>query len=412
MCAMHSSAAARHSSAAAIRSIAHTLLTEQLDELTDAALTRLMHEEPAYAALTMDPEQRRTGMHNTLELALRRLAGDELPPLSARATSEVGRERAEQGFPLTALMHSFQLDLRVLWEAVLEAGRTRGISSEPGFLDALIRVWEATDANTVEVIEAYRRTERDLASQRGELQARAFERLILGSDQDPAGVTEASRLLGLPVDQPVLVLVGDDVDAGSPALRLCREALERSNAAYHLGWIADELIGVAVLGRRNAEDVHLAFAELKGWRCGVSGVGDLTLTTLGVRLARAARRGATESGVHALEDHWLEAAATADDEVGAALARTVLTSLVRSADGEALLETLRSYLRIGSVVGVAEDTYRHRNTVRNRLRAIEVHTGLNLSVPRDVATLGLAVAWWESPSGRRSRPDGHESKLR
>ncbi len=406
---MHSSAAARHSSAAAVQSIARALLAERLDHLTDAALARLMHEEPAYAALTMDPEVRRAGMRSTLEFALSRLAGDELPPLSARVTTEVGRERAEQGFPLTALMHSFQLDLRILWEAVLEAGRARGISSDPGFLDALIRVWEATEANTVEVVEAYRRTERDLASQRGELQAHAFKRLILSSHQDPAGVADASRLLGLPVDQRVLVLVGDGVEAGSPALRQCREALKRTNAAYHLGWIADELIGVAALGRRNADDVQLAFAALECWRCGVTVVADLTLTTLGVRLARAARRGANEPGVHALGDHWLEAAATADDEVGAALARAVLTSLVRSADGVALLETLRSYLRIGSVVGVADDTYRHRNTVRNRLRTIEAHTGLDLSVPRDIATLGLAVAWWDSPSGRRSRPDVRES---
>lgn len=152
-----------------VRVIAQFLLDERLDELTDEALRRLMKLEPAYAALTMDADRRRRGMRSTLELALSRLAGHAVPPLERRATTEVGRERAEQGFPLAALMRSFQLDLRVLWEAVMAEGRARRISTSVDFLEGLIRVWEATDANTVEVVQAYSRTERERpGSQRAE----------------------------------------------------------------------------------------------------------------------------------------------------------------------------------------------------------------------------------------------------
>lgn len=383
-----------------VRSIARMLLSQRMEDLTDAALARLMKQEPAYAALSMDPDARRVGMRNTLELALLRLAGEPIPPLPQRASTEVGRERAVQGFPLTALMHSFQLDLRILWEAVLEEGRARGISSDSTFLDGLIRVWEATDANTVEVVDSYRRTERELASQRDELRSRAFERLVLDSDQDPSAVTNAVTLLGLPTDLPVLVLVADGVPAASPDLQRCRDGMKRSNTPFHLGWLGEELVGLFVIGRRGDEVVHDTLRPLADWRCGVVTVADLSNTARGVRLARAASRGVSQPGIHPLTTHWIEAFATAGDELSAALARTLLPTLLEASDHEALLETLRAFLRCGSVAEVAAQAYLHRNTVRNRLRTIEERTGSDLALPRDVAALTIALAWLDSPSGQ------------
>jgi hypothetical protein len=383
-----------------VRSIARQLLAERLEDLTDAALARLMKQEPAYAALSMDPDVRRAGMRSTLELALLRLAEDSLPPLAQRASTEVGRQRAAQGFPLTALMHSFQLDLRILWEAVLEEGRARGISSDPGFLDGLIRVWEATDANTVEVLDSYRRTERELASHRDELRSRAFERLIVDSEQDPSAVTNASSLLGLPSDVAVLVLVADGVPAASPNLQRCRDSMKRSNTPFHLGWVGEELVGIFVVGRRRDELVDKDLRPLSEWRCGIATVADLSSTSRGVRLARAAGRGFTGPGIYPLRAHWVEALATANDELSGTLARTLLPALLEAGDREALLDTLRAYLRVGSVAEVAAQTYLHRNTVRNRLKLVEERTGLDLSIPRDIAALTLALGWLDSPSGR------------
>lgn len=379
-----------------VQAIAQYLLDERLDQLTDGALLRLMAEEPAYAALTMDAGMRRRGMRRTLELALSRLAGDPLPALENRATTEVGRERAEQGFPLDALMHSFQLDLRVLWEAVLAEGRKRGISTNVGFLDALIRVWEATDANTVEVVQAYRRTEREIAEARNELRSRAFERLIRDSDREPTSVAEASKLFGLPTEQPALVLVGDGVDAGSTQLRRCRDLLDRTSTVHHLAWVGDELVGIFVIGRRGEQAVRDSLEPLDAWRCGVARVDDLAATAPGLRLARAAIRGVTQPGLHRIEQRWVDAVATVDDELGQAMVRDVISGLLAASDSDSLLETLHAYLRTGSIAGVAEQTYRHRNTVRNRLRSIEELCGVDLAVPRDVALVALALGWWEA----------------
>lgn len=379
-----------------VRVIAQFLLDERLDELTDEALRRLMKLEPAYAALTMDADRRRRGMRSTLELALSRLAGHAVPPLERRATTEVGRERAEQGFPLAALMRSFQLDLRVLWEAVMAEGRARRISTSVDFLEGLIRVWEATDANTVEVVQAYSRTEREIAQARNELKARSFERLLLHSDSEPACVSQAASLLGLPTDLPVLVLVGDGISAASDELRHVRTALERTSTVHHLGWIGDELIGLFVVGRRGERVVRETLTPLSTYICGLARVETLTETAPGLRLARAAVRGADEPGVHALESRWVGAFATADNELGAALVRMTLGRLLAAPERDALLETLEAYARLGSVAKVAERTFRHRNTVRNRLRVAEELCGLDLSVPQDSAILALALAWWQA----------------
>ncbi len=392
---VHSTPTLRHGQDQ-VRLIARHLLAERLDELTDQALERLVREEPAYAALTMDAATRRRGMRRTLELALGRVAGDSLPAPEQRATTEVGRERAEQGFPLDALMHSFQLDLRVLWEAVLAEARRRRISTDADFQDALIRVWEAIDANTVEVVQAFRRTEREIAERRNELRGRAFERLLLDSDSDRASVGKASSLLGLAIDSPLLVLVADGLDAGTKELRGCRDALERSATPHHFGWIGDELVGLMVLGRGGDRVVREALEPLSAWRCGAALISDLSRTASGVRLARAAVRGVVEPGVHALESRWVEAFASADDELGAALVGSTITPLLAASDRDSLLETLRAYLRIGSVAGVAEETYRHRNTVRNRLHSIQQLCGVDLSVPRDLAAVALALSWWEA----------------
>ena len=91
----------------------------------------------------------------------------------------------------------------------------------------------------------------------------------------------------------------------------------------------------------------------------------------------------------------------ANDELAGAMARDVLGPLMALGERWGLLEALESYLREGSIAGVAAQTYRHRNTIRNRLRIVEEVTGLDLSRPCDTTILALATAWLKTPSGRQ-----------
>ena len=93
----------------------------------------------------------------------------------------------------------------------------------------------------------------------------------------------------------------------------------------------------------------------------------------------------------------------AQDELAAAVAQEVLLPLMRLRERDGILETLSSYLELGSIAGVAEQTFRHRNTIRNRLRLVEEVTGLDLSRPRDTTQLYLALQWLSTAGGNRFR---------
>lgn len=384
----------------AVRSIARMLLTERLDELATKAQARLDRQERAYADMPVSPAVKLAGMRRTLELALTRLAGGPVPPEVARATADVGRQRAEQGFPLPALVHSFQLDFRVLWEAIVEEGRRRHLAQDPEFLDGLLLIWEATDTNSVEVVDAYHRAERELTTHRHQVRSRAFERLVLEGEGDAVVVADASAKLGLPADAPLVVVVAEGVPTSDRALTDCRHALQGANFPYHFGYIGDELLGVVNRGRRSSETVHGHLQPLSAWRCGTVDADGLAETPRAVRLARAAIRSDAGPGLRPLRSHWIGAVMSGNEEVTGIMARDVLEPLMRLRDHDGLLDTLRHYLAIGSIAEVADRTYRHRNTVRNRLLAVENATGLSLAVPAEAALLAMAVEWLRTDTGR------------
>ncbi|WP_432180710.1 PucR family transcriptional regulator [Streptomyces sp. NBC_00063] len=376
------------------------LLTERLEDLAVTAQVRLDRHERAYADMPVHGEVKLAGMRRTLERALVRLAGGPVPPEVARATADVGRQRAEQGFPLPALVRSFQLDLRTLWEAIIEEGRRRGLTNDPGFLDGLLLVWEATDANSAEVVEAYQRTEHELTSHRFEVRSRAFERLVLDGERDSAVVADASVKLGIPADAPLIVVVAEGVPTSDKALSDGRGALQHANFPYHFGYIGDELLGIINRGRRSPHEVHQLLEPFSAWRCGTADIDSLADTPSGVRLARAAIRSIAGPGLRPIRSHWIGAIMSGNEELTGVMASEVLSPLLQLRDRESLIETLRSYLALGSISAVADETYRHRNTVRNRLQAVENATGLSLSVPADSALLTMAIAWLNSTQGK------------
>ncbi|MET0451394.1 MAG: helix-turn-helix domain-containing protein [Mycobacterium sp.] len=385
----------------AVRSIARLLLADRLDELARTAQERLDRAEPAYAAMAeTTPGQKLAGMRKTLELALTRLAGEPIPRALARVTEDVGRQRAEQGVPLTAVVHSFQFDLRVIWEAIIDVGRSKGLSDDPAFLDGLLLAWEAINSNNVEVVDAYRRREADLDSHRVEVRNRAFERLILEGDQDGASVAEASAVLGLPREGRFLVLVADGVPTQNLALARCTMALQRVSLLFHFGYLGDELLGIVNLARHSSDAVHEMLEPFGAWRSGTAEIDHLARAALGVRLARAVIRSNADVGLRRLQANWIGSVMGGNEELTGLMAREVLTPILRIRERESVLVTLESFLQSGSVADVAERSYRHRNTIRKRLQAVEAATGLDMSIPAHVTLITMAVEWLKSPSGR------------
>lgn len=389
-----------------LKKIARRLLEEQLDELTELAVRSLRADEPDYAASQVSRADLSRSMRRTLGLALARIAGEPIPEELRTAASEVGRVRAQQGLPLAALLHSYRLDLRILWEAIIREGRAAGVAGDEGFLESSILVWEAVEANTAEVVDAYRQAYEDMSKSIDVLRRQAFERLVMAGETDTAAAREASRRLDLPAEAWFLVVVSDEVPVDHSLVVACGARLSSRGLSSYFGWIGDELLGVVLLAGRRPEDVAPYLETLSPWKTGAAVVHGLREVPRGVRLARAVIGSLVEPGVQLLEFDWPLVLISANEELARALAEQVLGPLLALPENDraAVIETLEAYLAgSGSLAEVARLTLRHRNTVRNRLRTVERVTGLSLARPQDIATIAMAMAWRRGPVARSAR---------
>lgn len=392
-------------SASQLRAIALHLLDERLDEITATAVARVQADEPAYAGSLVSQADLNRYMRRTLAVALIRVLGEPIPDHLVTAPSEVGRLRAEQGLALSALLHSYRIDLRILWEAIISEGRARGYAGDKAFLDSCILVWEAVEANIAEVVEAYLRTEEALSRQLNAVSAKAFERLVMQAEGDASVVREAARSLRLLTEGTYLVLVADGVPSSLETLVASTARLEARRMSFHFGWVGEELVGVVLLADRTAEEVVALLHPLSSWKCGAAVVDGLARVPRGTRLARMVTQSVVGPGVHLLSSHWSAALLAANHELAEALADDVLRPLVALPPHEraAVFETLEAYLDgEGSMAEVAVRTLRHRNTVTNRLNTVERVTGLSLSKPKDIATLALAMQWHRASEGLKT----------
>lgn len=389
-----------------LKKIARRLLEEQLDDLTELAVRSLRADEPDYADSQVSRADLSRSMRRTLGLALARIAGEPIPEELRTAASEVGRLRAQQGLPLAALLHSYRLDLRILWEAIIREGRAAGVAGDEGFLESSILVWEAVEANTAEVVDAYREAHEDMSKSLDVLRRQAFERLVVAGETDTAAAREASRRLEFPTEARYLVVVSDEVPVDHSVVVACLARLSARGLLSYFGWIGDELLGVVFLAGRRPEDVAPHLEILNPWKTGAAVVDGLCEVPRGVRLARAVIGSLVEPGVRLLEFDWPLVLVSANEELARALADQVLGPLLALPENDraAVIETLETYLAgSGSLAEVARLTLRHRNTVRNRLRTVERVTGLSLARPQDIATITLAMAWRRGPIARPGR---------
>lgn len=382
--------------------IARRLFDRRLDELTDAAVARLYADEPDYLKSMVSQDDLRSSMRRTLAQALLRFTQDPIPDELLTASSEVGRMRAEQGLALPALLHSFRIDLRILWEAILEEGRADKSMPDDWFLTAATLMWDAVETNTAEVVDAYRRASEDISKQRDVQRRSAFERLIREGEANPSMVREAARRLEVPAEARYLVLVAQDVPLDHAILVATTARLQARGLISHFGWIGDDLVGIVVLEKWRADVVIALLTPLLEWKCGATEVDGLAGVSKGVRLAHTVIKTITTPGVRLLQANWAAALVGSNEELSAALAANVLGGLLAlpEHDRAAVFETLDAFIDgSGSVAEVASLTLRHRNTVRNRLSTVERITGLSLSKPRDLATIALAMEWRRGPEG-------------
>ncbi|MCD4536242.1 helix-turn-helix domain-containing protein [Nocardioides sp. cx-169] len=376
-------------------------LRPRADEIADTiTLTLLVRDSEVYERV--GPELRvdvRDSTREHIRRGIEVLAGTSDAPSSAiELWRETGRRRARQLVPLETVLNAYTLGTRVLWEALVESGRTTGaVTDEHVLLVAGQRVWSALDVQNGVLVEAYRRESTRMQRQDLQRQQSALDALAEGRGADPQFAEEARDLLGIAADARVACVVALFDGSLDEPLGALEDRLERVEVSCHWhvrtgryfgllsGPIPDDSELVALIEPHATGRVGIAASPE-----GVAGFA--TAFQLATRAAETLGRG--EARVVSVTDRLPEVLLAGSPQVTPLLMRETLGPLLAQPEplGSTLLETLAALLRHdGSPTHAAEELFCHRNTVIYRARQIEEITGRTLTSPRDKMLLSLAL---------------------
>lgn len=407
VCIMHTSAMKAQISAAARR-----LLRNDLDRLKDESTSQLLAMEPEYKLIgdrTLSDQMRKN-----ISLTLLRVSGDPIPEELALAAYETGQLRAIQQVELSAVSRSFRIDLRVLWQAFLEDAQRQGIGDHSAYISELLRIWEAVEANITEMTEGYQITSERLKQQNSDLKVAAFQRLLtLGASSNFSAMAKQLSTLSFDPASPLICVVSELREPDYAELSIAQARLSQYGVTHYFGWHHQHLLGILQASDLNTVRLDRLLAELCKFRTGYVEVSNPKNLIDAIRNTRILVSAADKPGLHALRENWLSAIAHAEPTLIDALVDELffpfrgLTDYVRE-ELERVIEAFCS--TNGTIAEIADATFRHRNTVRNRLAQVEELTGLHLHVPRDAALLALAFPTWKRDEKGTSTGDPRQTR--
>jgi hypothetical protein len=349
---------------------------DELDGLADRIVERIREEIPDFRRLPADTLGRAVRANVGRALAalreLRPPTPDELEGAAA-----IGRERAEQGVSVDAVLHAYRISVTGVWSRFGELARARGadVASVLAFSETL---WLWADAVMDVVAAAHREVE--LERTREEQQLRdAFVFAALFGTTDPTELRRDSAAYGLDPDREYVPFRARASTAASRHAALVLAGESRLAAT-----LDHDLIGIAV--RRPV--------PVDGVCAGVGPPARLAELPAAFALAGRALQTALafgEEGVFSLSDLSIRPAILIDVPLGDAFVARFLEPLAELGRlGDELEATLRAWFdRDMRIEETAQALHMHPNTLRHRLRRFEEATDSNLRSPADLTEL-----WW------------------
>ena len=387
-----------------IRQVARDLIAHGIDGLVESSTDLILGEEPTYGDVGVDRADLARETHRTLSLTLHRLAGMDIPEELRGAAFETGLRRAEQGLPLASLLHAFRIDLRLLWDAITQEGRRLGHVERLTVLEQHTLLWEALEANTADVVEAFQVVEARQTQRLNERDRELFKRLLTSGERQVDAVDAFASHAGLPVDGRFAALVLVGLTDPRETATLLRTRLRTSGCRSFVTVYKDD---VHCLALERPEQV-LPLEAVTGAASDSSAVAVRAHGLSNVpRAFRVARKIASNRGPGALADVCaapLEQLAALEPELVDVVLDDRLRGLIGlpEAEAEGLWETLEALVAgDGTVSDIATRTFRHRNTVRARIERLRDLTSLDSRVPSDLMIFALAVARRRATTGPR-----------
>jgi hypothetical protein len=383
-----------------VQRVARALLA-RVESLTDDLVGRIVSSEPAYAAVaTVTAEDLRRSCRANLERIVQSLGGQVPAGVDLYdAPTATGRRRAAQGMPLEAVLHSYRLGGRVLWDGIVDlAAEDPAPPGDRVVLQVAGLVWEEIDQFSAALASAYREEELRLHTQHRHQQQRDVASLLAGVS-DAMEISRLADRLGLPSPTVAVSVLLDDHDQP-----LFGVADSLAAAGVHAVWALDAGMEVGLVrldGDRSAlMDVLRSHVRQ---RVGVSSAyADLGATPAAARLAAlAARTMPLGRHVAAIEERVPEALVLASPELAAVL---VAETVARVGD-ELLLETVRVLIdENGSFTSAGARLFCHRNTVIHRVRRVAELSGHDPATPSGRLMWSLGLMAHAQHAGASAQP--------
>lgn len=311
--------------------------------------------------------------------------------------ADTGRVRARSGVPRSAVMDAFRVASHTIWDQMMTFAADNPDIGPTTLLSATARFWDAQDRYTEAMTTAYHETATQLAIDDAAERAALTEALLQGRPLGEYSLWDVAELLRLPAHGPYVVIAAGLPNVGQQALRSAGAMLGGLGIRSAWRLLPDVQIGIAHLssGDSLARVIDL-LSRVATTNVGISpAFHDLADTATSLRYARVALAAPAhgEGNVRVFDDSVLGVAAVSAPEVTRKISEITLGAFnaLPSDERLSLCETFAAWLdHGGSIAETASALFCHPNTVRNRLRRIEEHTGRSLSAPRELAELCLA----------------------
>ena len=361
------------------------LLSNERDELV-ASFIRWFATGLHYDSDLVTPEDIHDTAVDTMDRFILLFKGEELPDHLAELPTRLVIRRARQGVPRDSLMTAVRGDFTVLWEALYRIASPTYLAT---LVDHVDQVFSAVEYYVSEIQHAFLLEQAILARTSTQLATRFVSRLFNSEQMTPADLRELAEVLRLPAagQFEVVAAVGD----GLAQLQDRMGNVESASPTY-----LHEMRGVLIAFRQ--QPARRPWSEsLAKIRCGYVGAIDgLAGIPQAARSAAILAKSASadRQQLVTIGDAWMEVAAAQVDSVFPGFRQHVLSRLDNCPprDRQRLEGVVHQYARTGSIKDTAASLYCHRNTVINRLRSFQELTGLDVTIPNDMALALLALA--------------------
>ncbi|MGA4792419.1 PucR family transcriptional regulator [Nocardia sp. AB354] len=315
----------------------------------------------------------------------------------------IGKQRAEQGVPLEAMLRTFRLGGRIIWEALLDRA---GAISSGEFRETGTAMWAVIDGMSSALVTSYRGAELDRVRRDERRRHALIEDVLSGRGREAPFAAHAARELNLPVSGHYLVVVV----AGDPhPLRLGTETALTAKGIRSI-WHdrGDSTVGIVALEQHSPQQVSDALRPLVRGRGGLSptvaGLAEIDVAHGLAALALDTVTTDAEGVLTSLDTRYPEALLLRSPDLARLLVNRSLGPILAlpSKERDLLLQTLTVWLaQHCSAAHAAPLLHCHRNTVINRIQRAATLLGHPLEGSRHHLELSLALtayALLEHPS--------------